>query len=407
MLRKHQKTAHIIKKYYALWLVLLGLMLANCEKESALLENTKALDVEALRAQWKPEKIKICHQDDLGTYQLITVSVKAWSAHERHGDVRLDDQDKDGYVPDNGCSFGEMGDCDDHDPEVNPDMAGACTPELDTDGDGVPDLMDRCPFQTGQQALEGCPDNDGDGIADPDDSCPTQAGLASLNGCPDADGDGITDNDDECPNEAGPLANNGCPELTDYDVLRLLYEANPGNNLGWDLSNLSMDDWTGVFLDENGKVKGLRLLFGTQITRIVPEIEHLNNLLELVCACEGLERLPEELGNLESLIVLGVTGSQIKEIPETIVSLSTLKGLAIFNNKNITHVPIWIGDLVGLETLNLSGNSLNEVPAVLGNLSNLRILSLEDNPVTSIPQVVCNLADEDTEVLLDQDDICQ
>jgi hypothetical protein len=41
-----------------------------------------------------------------------------------HGDVRLDDQDDDGFVPDNECGIGPMGDCDDNDDTIFP---GACT----------------------------------------------------------------------------------------------------------------------------------------------------------------------------------------------------------------------------------------------------------------------------------------
>ncbi len=82
----------------------------------------------------------------------------------------------------------------------------------DTDGDGVPDLVDECPLEKGTLATKGCPDSDGDGIADKDDECPTQAGLARFNGCPDSDADGVPDHKDECPDEVGTIALNGCPD---------------------------------------------------------------------------------------------------------------------------------------------------------------------------------------------------
>ncbi|MCF8236721.1 MAG: OmpA family protein [Saprospiraceae bacterium] len=83
---------------------------------------------------------------------------------------------------------------------------------VDTDGDGITDLEDKCPLIPGSIELKGCPDADGDGIADADDACPDQAGPAALKGCPDADGDGIADADDACPTEAGPAATKGCPD---------------------------------------------------------------------------------------------------------------------------------------------------------------------------------------------------
>jgi outer membrane protein OmpA-like peptidoglycan-associated protein len=81
----------------------------------------------------------------------------------------------------------------------------------DTDGDGIPDKLDACPDKAGLAQFNGCPDTDGDGIPDKDDLCPFQPGPAKFNGCPDTDGDGIPDNLDKCPNVWGPVENQGCP----------------------------------------------------------------------------------------------------------------------------------------------------------------------------------------------------
>jgi hypothetical protein len=63
--------------------------------------------------------------------------------------------------------------------------------EPDTDGDGVPDIIDQCKFQIGTVANNGCPapppgDADHDGVADDKDQCPnTPAGTVVLStGCP-------------------------------------------------------------------------------------------------------------------------------------------------------------------------------------------------------------------------------
>jgi outer membrane protein OmpA-like peptidoglycan-associated protein len=121
--------------------------------------------------------------------------------------------------------------------------------KTDRDGDGVPDLEDRCPDVPGKPEFQGCPDTDGDGIPDPDDACPKEPGPKENNGCPiakdtdgdgipddmdrcpldpedkdgfqdedgcpdpDNDGDGIVDRLDACPNNPGPLENRGCPVL--------------------------------------------------------------------------------------------------------------------------------------------------------------------------------------------------
>jgi OOP family OmpA-OmpF porin len=101
----------------------------------------------------------------------------------------------------------------------------------DTDGDGFPDSIDKCPNQKEDgkppDAGDGCPasaDRDHDGIPDNRDACPDQPedkdGIQDDDGCPetDADSDGIPDLEDKCPNEAGVRSADpkkvGCPGLT-------------------------------------------------------------------------------------------------------------------------------------------------------------------------------------------------
>ena len=75
----------------------------------------------------------------------------------------------------------------------------------DSDRDGVPDRLDRCPNTPhgARVDAEGCPlDSDGDGVWDGIDECPrTPAGVrVDARGCPkDSDGDGVWDGIDECP----------------------------------------------------------------------------------------------------------------------------------------------------------------------------------------------------------------
>ncbi|MFP5306240.1 MAG: OmpA family protein, partial [Gammaproteobacteria bacterium] len=111
---------------------------------------------------------------------------------------------------------------------------------LDSDGDGVPDYLDRCPGTPKGVIVgtDGCPlDSDADGVADYLDRCAgTPPGVAvDAEGCPltvqikcldtprgipvgpdncplDSDGDGIPDYLDECPNTPPgmKILPNGC-----------------------------------------------------------------------------------------------------------------------------------------------------------------------------------------------------
>lgn len=99
-------------------------------------------------------------------------------------------------------------------PVIQPFLSIGWSPaEKDSDGDGIPDRLDKCPFKPGPAEWQGCPDTDLDGIPDHKDKCPKEPGPESNQGCPipDTDGDGIPDNEDKCPKEKGPKENKGCP----------------------------------------------------------------------------------------------------------------------------------------------------------------------------------------------------
>jgi len=119
-------------------------------------------------------------------------------------------------------------------------------PAIDTDGDGIPDDVDKCPDDPedfdGFQDADGCPDpdNDQDGIPDVDDLCPNDPedkdGFEDQDGCPDPDNDKdrILDKDDKCPNEPetynGYQDEDGCPDRgrvvvtdTSIEILDMVY----------------------------------------------------------------------------------------------------------------------------------------------------------------------------------------
>jgi len=100
---------------------------------------------------------------------------------------------------------------------------------VDTDKDGLPDLVDMCPVdpEDGKPPNPdaGCPtlpDRDGDGIPDVSDKCPDVPEdfdkIDDRDGCPedDADEDGVPDAEDKCPKEPGERSEgdkNGCPQF--------------------------------------------------------------------------------------------------------------------------------------------------------------------------------------------------
>ena len=102
---------------------------------------------------------------------------------------------------------------------------GGTEPSIDSDLDGVPDSLDRCPNTQPNNPYDadvdayGCPrDADRDGVSDLFDQCPaTEAGLlVGFSGCPlDSDKDGVYDSYDHCPDTpyGEPVDRTGCTEI--------------------------------------------------------------------------------------------------------------------------------------------------------------------------------------------------
>ena len=99
-------------------------------------------------------------------------------------------------------------------------------PPVDSDGDGVPDYLDKCPETPKGVKVDkdGCPvDSDGDGVPDYLDKCPgTPAGIkVDIDGCPlDSTGNGVPDYLDKCPGTppGTKVDQDGCPAKTTEGV---------------------------------------------------------------------------------------------------------------------------------------------------------------------------------------------
>jgi len=140
------------------------------------------------------------------------------------------DSDGDG-VPD------EMDKCPNTPAGIKVDTRGC---PIDTDGDGVPDSIDKCPNTPKEAKVDakGCPiDSDGDGVPDEMDKCPnTPRGVkVDASGCPiDSDGDGVPDSIDKCPNtpKGVKVDDKGCPLDSDGDGVPDYLDQCPGTPKG-------------------------------------------------------------------------------------------------------------------------------------------------------------------------------
>jgi uncharacterized protein (TIGR02145 family) len=109
------------------------LLLTACQKQPLRDESLKDAGIASAKQN---SKIDVCHKEGNGSSHTINISINAWPAHQAHGDVRLDDQDGDGYVLDNDCSFGQMGDCNDLNGAINPGATEICNNGIDENCNG-------------------------------------------------------------------------------------------------------------------------------------------------------------------------------------------------------------------------------------------------------------------------------
>jgi uncharacterized protein (TIGR02145 family) len=86
-----------------------------------------------------PKKIKVCHRENKTNWHIININTQAWPAHSQHGDILLEDFDKDGYVPTNACDYGLMGDCNDSNANINPNAKEICSNGRDENCNGTID----------------------------------------------------------------------------------------------------------------------------------------------------------------------------------------------------------------------------------------------------------------------------
>ncbi len=100
--------------------------------------------------------------------------------------------------------------------------------------------------------------------------------------------------------------------------------------------------------------------------------------------------IPEEIGNLKGLNYIDLYGCNITSLPESLFTIATLDHLELTKSK-ITSLPSGIGNWVNLRTLLINSISITELPEEIGNLVNLQTLQADHTAITKLPDSICNL----------------
>lgn len=179
------------------------------------------------------------------------------------------------------------------------------------------------------------------------------------------------------------------------DSIALVELYNSISGISWDL-NQSMENWSGVTLNEDGCVVEIELDNGGLTGSIPPEIGNLNNLTHLDLSSNGLEgNIPPELSILDNLLSLELDNNQLSgSIPSELGSLTKLTNLNLSSNQLSGDIPGEFGNLISLIDLDLGNNQLiGSFPYQFENLSDLERLSLNLNGLTGhLPPQIGNLS---------------
>lgn len=177
--------------------------------------------------------------------------------------------------------------------------------------------------------------------------------------------------------------------LTDMKILILLYDANPGNILEWDITDSDIGTWKGVTTNSDGYVTDLKLE-SSELTVLPPEFGQLYNLMNADFDRNNISAIPPEIGQLQSLNWLDLNQNELISLPPEIGMLTNLDFLSLFGN-DLTSIPPELGQLDKLVHLDLSKNGLTSLPDAIGQLGNLKMLRLEANQLVSLPSGIGQL----------------
>jgi Leucine-rich repeat (LRR) protein len=123
-------------------------------------------------------------------------------------------------------------------------------------------------------------------------------------------------------------------------------------------------------------------------------LEHLPYLLDgydqLNFESRQLTNVPVQVGELKHLRTLILRDNSLSSLPTELWQLGTLVNLDLGANL-FEDFPAVLGQLTNLRTLNLEANDIAVLPPAIGKLTCLISLDLNDNKLTSLPKEIQQL----------------
>lgn len=134
------------------------------------------------------------------------------------------------------------------------------------------------------------------------------------------------------------------------------------------------------------------ILLGILSHEFINEITCFKQIKELLLLNTEISMLPASIGDNTELCDLYIFDSQITscKFPNTIGQLKKLQSLVV-SGTTIDKLPITIGNLESLEVLDISGTAIDMLPESIGRLKNLKTLDISDTMIKKIPDSISNL----------------
>ena len=124
-------------------------------------------------------------------------------------------------------------------------------------------------------------------------------------------------------------------------------------------------------------------LSGNELTDLPADLPRLHRLTILFCSNNLFNRLPEVLGRMPNLSLIGFRGNQIQDIPEQ--SLPPRLQWLILTDNRLTRLPDAFGACTHLQKCALAGNRLSSLPVTMAGCTQLELLRLSANAFAELP----------------------
>ena len=164
--------------------------------------------------------------------------------------------------------------------------------------------------------------------------------------------------------------------------------------------DLGFNQLAGHIPEEIGSLDSLSFLnlSGDTIFSLPQSFGNLSTLDTLAFFYAAIDSLPDSFSNLTDLNLFDFSFTQIRYLPEQFGNLTQLKELNGYD-ADLYTLPASIGNIIGLENIYLTFNKISNLPPEIFNCINLKCLHLNANRISEIPEEIENLT-QLTELIL-------